>query len=100
MKSSRIERLILHKLERYFKVKIQRQFKLEGKYFDGKFKNVLIELDGIYWHRTKKQLTNDTYKNHLAEKHGYKIYRFKVINKDVNALIGSNIKTLNEIFKK
>ena len=100
MKSSRIEKLILYKLEKYFKVKIQRQFKLENKYFDGKFGNNLIELDGIYWHRTKKQLTNDTYKNHLAEKHGYKIYRFKVINKDVNALIGSNIKTLNEIFKK
>jgi len=99
MRSSKIERLIIIKLERYFKVKVEKQFKLQGKYYDFKFGNNLVELDGVYYHRTPKQLYNDRLKDTIAERFGYKIHRIKMAISDSDAIITANLKLLNEIFK-
>jgi len=44
--------------------------------------NMLVELDGEYWHCTKKALARDKIKNRLAKKHGFTILRISDKNPD------------------
>jgi len=68
-------------------IKYEPQFELDGKYFDFRISgtNILIEVDGIYWHaKYAKNLNeaqmrntlNDACKTKLAAKHGYVLLRF------------------------
>jgi hypothetical protein len=76
------------------------QFRLENRYFDYKIDNDLIEIDGNYWHAKNItnnfyadqfiNLANDVYKNHIAEKNGYNLYRIWEDNID-------NIKTIGDL---
>jgi very-short-patch-repair endonuclease len=99
IKSSRIERLIILLIERKLGIKMQRQFRLKGKYYDGKYKNVLLEIDGVFWHRTPRQLANDLLKDQIAIENGYKIYRIKVFGSPAELIVASHIKKLQETFQ-
>jgi very-short-patch-repair endonuclease len=100
IKTSMIENMILKRLERMYNVKIQRQYKIETKYYDGRYENHLFEIDGIAWHSSAGAVYNDRKKDELAIKHGFKLHRIRVTNHNLNDIIGSNIRTLNEIFSK
>lgn len=43
---------------------------------------ILVELDGEYWHCTKKQLNRDRIKNRIAEDNGYTLLRISNSNLD------------------
>ena len=62
-------------LKWYFGDKVIHQFQLEGKYYDYLIEDLLIELDGFYWHKEKKVKENDKFKDNLALKYNYKILR-------------------------
>jgi len=70
--------LFLNQLENSLNLKIEREFNLQNKFYDGKINNILVEVDGTYFHRTSKQKKNDEYKDQLAKDHGYILYRFTV----------------------
>ena len=79
---SKCETTFLNKIEELYTIKFDRQFKLEDRLFDGRYNNILIECDGSYWHdpvrRGDNVWWNDLWKNILAKKYNYKIYRFRV----------------------
>lgn len=70
----------LDKIEQKFNIKIEREFPIKYRYFDGKFKNYLIEVDGEYWHSDPDQKQIDEYKNQLAKGNGFKLIRCTVNN--------------------
>jgi len=70
--------LFLNRVEKKFRVKIEREFKLENRYFDGKVDAILIEIDCNYWHHKNR---TDAVKNALARKYGFKLVRFVVNEK-------------------
>lgn len=81
----------LDALEKIWNVKIEREFSLDGRLFDGKVENLLIEIDGKFWHQLPIQIKIDEKKNRIAKNHKYKLKRFE-INRE------SDIpKTLNQI---
>lgn len=96
---SKTENIVLKKLEKIFQKKIIRQFQLENKYYDGKYKKYLIEVDGLQFHSKIDDLKNDIYKNKLAKKNGYKVIRLLIPSiKDINRIIQINYPILKEIF--
>lgn len=67
-------------------INFKQQYRLENKCYDFYLVdyNILIELDGCYWHaryencrpkRWKEIIDNDEYKNQLAKKHQYRLIR-------------------------
>lgn len=87
-------------IETTFNIELKHSFSLKDRMFDYKVpdKNILIELDGDHWHSTYKQKKNDQYKNELAEKHGYKLLRFRLNSvKEVPELINREYKKLAEV---
>lgn len=69
----------VEKILKRFNAKYIFNYRIENKFFDFKIDNlnVLIEVDGEYWHNKDVVVKNDIYKNNLAEKHCFKIYRIK-----------------------
>ena len=65
-------------VEQELKITIQREFPITNRLFDGRYKNFLIEVDGSYWHRTKRQLANDKIKEGLAKQAGFTLLRIPV----------------------
>ena len=60
---------------------------------------LLIEFDGDYWHSTEEAIKNDKYKDELAHRNNYIIFRVKEKNcKNLNILI--KIQKLDEKFNK
>ena len=70
--------LFLDKLETLVNKPIEREFHLSWYYYDGRIDNVLIEIDGAYWHRTAQEHKRDQQKTLCALQHGFTIYRFNV----------------------
>ena len=68
----------LNKIEHLFNIQIEREFELSHRYFDGRYKNHLIEIDSDYWHSSKKAHAIDTLKTQLAKDAGFKLIRVKV----------------------
>ena len=103
---SKSSQQFLDKIEMMFSCKIDREYKLQygGKpnqvrYYDGKFKNVLIELDGTYFHSTKKAQKNDTFKAHLAERFRYEVLRFELNSvSEIDRVLAENLDTLKTVF--
>ena len=74
---SKSETLFLNEIESRFKIKFEkRQFYLGGRYYDAKYNNCLIEVDGKYWHI--KDADIEEIKNRIAIDNGYNLYRFEV----------------------
>lgn len=68
----------LDTLEQLLHSKIEREVPIENRLYDGKYKDTLIEVDGAYWHRTRKQKANDQHKNQLAKSAGLNLIRVAV----------------------
>ncbi|MCK9477700.1 MAG: hypothetical protein M0R46_17440 [Candidatus Muirbacterium halophilum] len=65
-------------LNYFFKDELEKQYKLEGKYYDIKLSNnILIEFDGEYWHSMEKNIKNDKEKNKIAKENGFILIRVK-----------------------
>lgn len=54
-------------------------YRLENKFYDFKVKdkNILIEVDGEYWHRQQGNIVNDFNKDVIAKQHNYILIRIK-----------------------
>lgn len=93
---------------RELKITFTTQLQVESKFYDiyiPKY-NLLIEVDGVYWHgqdvewgdkskMQKKSFYNDIYKDGLATKFGYKLIRIRedeIDKKRVKKLIQDAIK--------
>jgi very-short-patch-repair endonuclease len=74
--SSKSSSEFLDKLEQLFGVKIQREFQINSKFYDGKWKRHIFEVDGAYWHKNGNG--RDKYKTRLARRHGFRVHRFVV----------------------
>lgn len=75
-------------LKWYFGNNVKHHFKIEDKIYDYLVENLLIELDGTFWHKENSVIKNDKYKNKLALKYGYNILRIKEENiNDVSLII-------------
>ena len=59
-------------------INYMQQVRVENKCFDFFIpdRNLLIEVDGRYWHNLPDNKENDEYKNKLAKSKGYKLLRF------------------------
>jgi very-short-patch-repair endonuclease len=95
---SKTENIVLKKIENLFKIKIQRQFELDGKFYDGKYKKYLLEIDGVAWHSKPEQILNDELKNIIAKKNNYKLIRIRIPTiKSINVCLLSKHKILSEM---
>ena len=96
----------LDKLEMIFNCKIEREFPLrygpnvnQVRYYDGRYKDYLFELDGKFFHRTNKQKSNDKFKERLAENNHFKLIRLPLNStKDVDKVFAENSLILQEVF--
>ena len=88
IKTSKLENRFA-KLLKSLKLNYKRQYKIKYKYYDFYLPNynLLIEIDGNFWHGNKKMYPklskmqlenkiNDLYKDGLAKTSGYRIIRF------------------------
>lgn len=76
IKNSQIELDFLNVLKFYFGKSVQHSFDLDNKNFDYKLgKNILIELDGEYWHSKEDVKNNDIIKNKIAKDNGFILIR-------------------------
>jgi very-short-patch-repair endonuclease len=57
----------------YFFNSVERQFSIYNYKYDFKIGNLLVEFDGEYWHRNKKDIDDE--KDRVAVAHGHNIYR-------------------------
>jgi len=71
----------LDELETRWASKIQREVPIGGRVFDGKVGNLLIEVDGVFWHSTPEQKEIDAEKDSIASQHGYRLSRY-IVNKE------------------
>jgi hypothetical protein len=75
-------------LKYYFGGDLKKGFKLEGKFYDFILLNkIIIEFDGDYWHSLIQNKINDNFKDELARKNNYIIFRVKESeSKDITIL--------------
>lgn len=97
--TSASEEAFFNAVEELYKIKINRQFPLDYRFFDGQYGMVLIECDGERWHSRPKHKRRDALKDEIARKHGFKLYRIKLNRvRDVPQAIEENKQLLSEIF--
>lgn len=85
---SNSETQFLDALERLYNIRIQRNVSIQNRVFDGRYKNIIIEVDGDYWHSLPKSILNDQYKNLLVEESGLTILRIRLNDvKDINQVL-------------
>jgi len=88
----------LDRLEAIFKIPIQREFEVSSYLYDGRIENILIEVDGAYWHRTPYQKIRDIEKTRSAVQNGFKLYRFDLRRKnDVQKALEKYAATIADI---
>jgi len=93
--------LFLNKLESIYNVKIKREHRLDGRFFDGKYKNILIESDSDYFHSFPERIKADKLKNKIALNNEFNLYRFIVNStQQVDKVINENKQLLNKIFER
>jgi hypothetical protein len=91
-------RKFLNRLENILEIKIEREFMLDYRFFDGKYKNILFEIDGPFYHSLPRQKKIDILKNNIALKNNFKLYRFEVGNvSEINKVIIKNTESINQI---
>ena len=96
-RESWIEKLMREWLENN-KINFIQEYRINGygHSYDFKVGNVLIEMDGVYWHSTTKQKNKDSEFEKIAVDNGFKLYRITDIQlKKYGILfINENIKPL------
>lgn len=97
---SKSEKLFLDIVEVVYGVKIERQYLLGSRFYDGRFGDHLLEIDGLRWHSRPKDRKNDELKNFIAKKFGFKIHRIRLNKTDEVPMVLEQYKgLLDEIFK-
>lgn len=92
---SKKETKIFDLIEKELNLKIERQFPIEHKnkiyLFDGKFKNILLEFNGDYWHCNPKTYIESYYhpirKQFAKEVWAYDDFKCNVVGKDYKKFI-------------
>jgi very-short-patch-repair endonuclease len=77
-KQSRSANAFLKRIEEVFAVSLEREFRIGRKSFDAKYMDVLIEVDGRYWHNHPDIMRKDKLKEAIAKENGYRVYHFQV----------------------
>jgi hypothetical protein len=97
---SKSSKLFFDEIEKKFKIKIIREFFLDGRYFDGKYGDYLIEIDSQYWHSFDDRKIIDQIKNKIAVQNNYKILRIQLNStRDINKTLDKNLNVFKEIFE-
>lgn len=65
-------------LEQLSGMRIEREFPVDGRVFDGRIGRFLIEVDGRFWHSKPKMIIIDKEKERIAQDNGYLLRRFEV----------------------
>lgn len=76
--TSKSEIQFLNKLQEILNIEIERHYAITTKEYDGRYKNILFEVDGEYWHNMTHHKENDFIKDDLANANGYILFRFIV----------------------
>ena len=98
-KVSNCGKLFLDTLERIYNIKIEREFLLQGYYYDGRIDEVLIETDGTFWHKNTGE--RDQRKTLVANKHGYQLFRIELDSvEEVEKAIQDNKVRLDSLFNR
>lgn len=97
---SQSEKFFLDVVEAIYGVKIERQYLLGSRFYDGRFGDHLLEIDGYRWHSRPKDRKNDELKDFIAKKFGFQIHRIR-LNKtaEVPKALEQYKELLEEIFK-
>jgi len=96
---SKSETLFFDTLEQLYNIKIQRQYVLKFKKYDGRIGKILLECDSERFHHTKKERQNDSYKDLLAKKFGFILYRIKLNNtREVTRVISEHKELFEKLF--
>lgn len=89
----------LDRIEEAYNIKLEREYEIEHRYFDGRYNNVLLEVDGEYWHSTPDAIGRDKHKNCLAKNAGFTLVRIPVNNiKEVEPALKKYAPALDIIF--
>ena len=102
-KISKPHRLFIHLFEQEFGIKLKKEFRINdgvrSRFYDCHIPgtNILVEVDGTYWHSRPHQIKIDAEKNILAQKNGFVLIR--VWETDVEKFIYS-LKLLQNILLK
>jgi very-short-patch-repair endonuclease len=96
---SKTETKFLDSLETLYDIHIERSFIIENRVFDGRYKNILIECDGSYWHSFAKAKQNDNHKDTIAIVNGYTLFRVKLDKiKEIDTVIAMHRKEFDNCF--
>jgi len=96
---SKSEKFFLDTVESMYGVTIERQFVLSSRYYDGRFGDHLLEIDGSRWHSKPSDKRRDVLKDKLAVKYGFQLHRIKLDRlRDVPMAIEQSKPLLDEIF--
>lgn len=96
---SKSEKFFLDICESVYGVKIERQYMLGARFYDGRFGEHLIEVDGYHWHSRPEDRRRDELKDRIAKKFGFQLHRIR-LNKtaEVPMALEQYKVILNEIF--
>lgn len=75
---SKSEILLGDYIENEYHIKLDRSFPIKNRLYDIRYKSILIESDGSYWHSKPTDIKNDKYKDELAKLNGYTLLRFNL----------------------
>jgi very-short-patch-repair endonuclease len=86
--------------ESVYGIKIERQYILGSRFYDGRYGNHLLEIDGVKWHSKPDAIVRDQLKEQIAKKFGFELHRI-ILNKieEVPAVLVQYKALLDEIFK-
>ena len=98
---SKSSQKFLNRIEDEFGIEFDdREFPLENKFYDAKYKDILIEVDSKWWHSLDEHKKNDKLKNKIAKNNNYRLYRFEVNSEqEVNKVFNQNRNLIENIFK-
>ena len=97
---SKSEKFFLDICESVYGVKIERQFLLGSRFYDGRFGNHLLEIDGSRWHSRPADRERDLLKERIAKKFGFELHRIRLNKTDeVPMALEQYKELLDEIFK-
>ena len=100
MLNSKSEKFFLDIIESVYSIKIERQFLLDHRFFDGRYGEHLIEVDGERWHSLPEHKSRDAYKEQIAKKYGFQLHRIRLNSiKNVPEALETYKPLLEEIFR-
>lgn len=98
---SKVEKLLIKRIQSEYKIRLKHPYVYMGFVYDAKYKNLLIESDGSYWHKSNFSRRNDELKDFTALDSGMSIIRFSIdVPKDIDILFEQSRPILDKIFNK